>query len=197
MADPARRRATFDDLRDVPAHLVGEILNGDLVTSPRPAPPHAQAASSLSGELYAPFHRGRGGPGGWIILNEPELHLHGDVLVPDIGGWRRERMPGLPSGSAFELAPDWVCEVLSPSTASTDRAVKVPIYATEKVGHVWLVDPLLQGCALAWRNSGVQQEREQTQIPGVHDVLKWKEDSELPNVCAPQIFWRRRASSHD
>ena len=105
---------------------------------------HTQAASSLSGELYAPFHRGRGGPGGWIILNEPELHLHGDVLVPDIGGWRRERMPTLPTASAFELAPDWVCEVLSPSTASTDRAVKMPIYAREKVGHVWLVDPLLQ-----------------------------------------------------
>ena len=144
MADPARRRATFDDLLDVLPHLVGEILNGDLVTSPRPAPMHAQAASSLSGELYAPFHRGRGGPGGWINLNEPELHLHSDALVPDIAGWRRERMPTLPPGSAFELAPDWVCEVLSPSTASADRAVKVPIYARETVGHVWLVDPLLQ-----------------------------------------------------
>lgn len=144
MADPARRRASYDDLRGVPAHLVGEILDGDLVTSPRPAPPHAQAASSLAGELYAPFHRGRGGPGGWIILNEPELHLAADVLVPDIAGWRRERMPALPSGSAFELAPDWVCEVLSPSTASTDRAVKVPTYAREQVRHVWLVDPLLQ-----------------------------------------------------
>lgn len=144
MADPARRRATYDDLHDVPAQLVGELLNGELVTSPRPAPPHAQAASSLSGELYAPFQRGRGGPGGWIILNEPELHLHGDALVPDIGGWRRERMPALPSGSAFELAPDWICEVLSPSTASTDRAVKVPTYARESVGHIWLVDPLLQ-----------------------------------------------------
>jgi len=81
MADRARRRATFDDLRDVPAHLVGEILNGDLVTSPRPAPPHAQAASSLSGELYAPFQRGRGGPDGWIILNEPELHLTDGLIA--------------------------------------------------------------------------------------------------------------------
>ena len=144
MADPARRRATYDDLRQVPPHQVGEILDGDLVTSPRPAPPHAQAASSLSGELYAPFHRGRGGPGGWIILNEPELHLHGDVVVPDIGGWRRARMPALPEASAFELAPDWICEVLSPSTASTDRVVKLPIYARENVSHVWLVDPLLR-----------------------------------------------------
>jgi Uma2 family endonuclease len=144
MADPARRRATNEDLCAVPAHLVAEILNGELVTSPRPSPPHAHAASSLGGELYGPFQRGRGGPGGSIILDEPELHLHGDVLVPDIAGWRRERMPALPQGSAFELAPDWVCEVLSPSTASTDRAVKVPIYAREQVSHVWLVDPLLQ-----------------------------------------------------
>lgn len=144
MAEPARRRATYDDLRHVPDHLVAEILDGELTTSPRPAPAHAQAASSLAGELYAPFHRGRGGPGGWILLNEPELHLHGDVLVPDIGGWRRERMPALPEATAFELAPDWVCEVLSPSTASTDRAVKVPIYAREKIGDVWLVDPVLQ-----------------------------------------------------
>jgi len=144
MADPARRRATYDDLRAVPSHLVAEILDGELVTSPRPGPPHTRAASSLGGELYGPFDRGRGGPGGWIILYEPELHLHGDVLVPDFAGWRRERMPALPDASAFELAPDWACEVLSPSTASSDRAVKVPIYAREKVVHVWLLDPLLQ-----------------------------------------------------
>jgi Uma2 family endonuclease len=144
MADPARRRATYDDLRAVPAHLVAEILNGELCTSPRPSPPHARAASSLGGELYGPFDRGRGGPGGWIILIEPELHLHGDVLVPDIAGWRREQMPALPKSSAFELAPSWVCEVLSPSTASIDRTEKLPIYARERVGHVWLVDPLLQ-----------------------------------------------------
>ena len=81
MADPARRRATFEDLRDIPDRLVGEILNGDLVTSPRPAPPHAQAASSLSGELYAPFQRGRGSPDGWIILNEPELHLTDGLIA--------------------------------------------------------------------------------------------------------------------
>jgi Uma2 family endonuclease len=144
MADPARRRATYDDLRAVPAHLVAELLNGELVTSPRPSPHHARAASSLGAELYGPFDRGRGGPGGWIILDEPELHLHGDVLVPDIAGWRRERMPALPQASAFELAPDWVCEILSPSTASVDRTEKLPIYGSERVGDVWLVDPLIQ-----------------------------------------------------
>lgn len=144
MADPARRRATYEDLEQVPETLVGEILNGDLVTSPRPAPPHARAASSLGGELYGPFDRGRGGPGGWVILDEPELHLQGDALIPDIAGWRRERMPSLPRTSAFELAPDWVGEFLSPSTASIDRTVKLPIYAREKVRHVWFVDAALQ-----------------------------------------------------
>lgn len=141
MADPARKRASYSDLQGVPDNLVAEIVGGDLVTSPRPAPRHARAASSLGGELYGPFDRGRGGPGGWVILDEPELHLSGDALVPDLGGWRRERMPVLPEVTAFELAPDWVCEVLSPSTAPLDRTRKLPIYARERVQHVWLVDP--------------------------------------------------------
>jgi Uma2 family endonuclease len=139
-----RRPATYEDLRAVPEHLVAEIINGELVTSPRPASLHALATSSLEGELYGPFHRGRGGPGGWVILFEPELHLLGHVLVPDMAGWRRERMPEVPDATAFELAPDWVCEVLSKSTAAVDRADKVPIYAQAGVSHAWLVDPTLQ-----------------------------------------------------
>jgi Uma2 family endonuclease len=95
-------------------------------------------------EIGAPFYRGKGGPGGWVILDEPELHLHGDVVVPDLGGWRRERMPEVPAAPAFDLAPDWVCEVLSPATVSVDRVDKMPIYARERVTHVWLVDPLAQ-----------------------------------------------------
>jgi Uma2 family endonuclease len=142
MGDPAKRRATYEDLLAVPANLVAEILHGTLVTLPRPASRHALASSILGGELTGPFHRGKGGPGGWVLLDEPELHLHGDILVPDLAGWRRERMPELPDASALELAPDWVCEVLSPSTTAMDRADKLPIYARERVGHVWLVDPI-------------------------------------------------------
>jgi hypothetical protein len=112
MADPAKRRATYEDLLAVPEHLVAEILNGELVTQPRPAAPHAHATSSLGGELYGPFTRGKGGPGGWVILFEPELHLQGHVLVPDLAGWRRERMPEVPDTAAIELAPDWICEIL-------------------------------------------------------------------------------------
>jgi Uma2 family endonuclease len=151
MADPAKRRATYEDLLAVPEHLVAEIIHGVLHTHPRPASPHARAASRLGGALDGPFDRGKGGPGGWVILDEPELHLHGGgggggghILVPDLAGWRRERMPEMPVAAAFELAPDWVCEVLSPSTAATDRAEKLPIYAGERVPHVWLVDPLVR-----------------------------------------------------
>lgn len=151
MGDPAKRPATYEDLLAVPEHLVAELINGALIANPRPAARHARAASSLGGELYGPFDRGKGGPGGWILLDEPELHLRGDVLVPDLAGWRRQRMPELPDTAAFELAPDWVCEVLSPSTAATDRAEKMPIYAREGVPHLWLVDPLartLEACRL-------------------------------------------------
>jgi Uma2 family endonuclease len=142
MADPAKRRATYDDLLAVPDIMVAEILDGELITHPRPAAPHARAASRVGIVLGDPFDRGRGGPGGWIILDEPELHLHPDIVVPDLAGWRRERMPEMPMGAAFELAPDWACEVLSPSTASVDRTVKMSIYAREHVAHVWLVQPI-------------------------------------------------------
>jgi Uma2 family endonuclease len=144
--NPAQRRATYDDLLKVPDILVAEILDGELVTSPRPAFPHARATSVLRGVLD-PFDRRIGGPGelgGWWILFEPELHFGADVLVPDLAGWRRERMPVLPNEAYVELAPDWVCEVVSPSTAHVDRVRKVPIYAREGVGHLWLVDPLQQ-----------------------------------------------------
>jgi len=143
MADPAKRRATYDDLLAAPPHLVAELIHGELVTHPRPAVPHARAASRLGIDLGGPFDRGKGGPGGWVILDEPELHLHGDVLVPDLAGWRRERVPELPDGVAIEIGPDWVCEVLSPSTAAIDRTDKMVIYVREQVRHVWLVDPTL------------------------------------------------------
>ena len=144
MADPAKRRATYADLLAAPEHLVAELILGELVTHPRPAVPHARAASRLGIDLGGPFDRGRGGPGGWVILDEPELHLHPDVLVPDLAGWRREKLPELPDGVAIETVPDWVCEVLSPSTAALDRTDKMTIYAREQVRHIWLVDPVLR-----------------------------------------------------
>src|SRR5205085_2249753 len=108
---------------------------------------HAEVASSLGAEVRGPFHRGRGGPGGWIILDEPELHFGAsepDIVVPDLAGWRRERMPFVPAAAFTTLAPDWVCEVLSPSTEAEDRGEKMTIYAREGVSHAWLVDPSIR-----------------------------------------------------
>lgn len=142
MAQPARKPATYEDLCAVPPNRVAEILYGSLYTFPRPAMPHAIAAAALGEELGPPFKRGKGGPGGWLIVDEPELRLGDDVLVPDLGSWRRERLPDSLDVASMQIAPDWVCEVLSPSTESIDRSDKASIYAREHVPHLWFVDPL-------------------------------------------------------
>jgi Uma2 family endonuclease len=146
MGDPARKRASYDDLLALAPNQVGEIIEGVLYAQPRPAARHALATSVLHADIGSAFGRGRGGPGGWLILIEPELHLGSepDVLVPDLAGWRRERMPEMPDAAYFTLAPDWVCEVLSDSTRKLDRGKKLPVYAREGVQHVWLVDPTAQ-----------------------------------------------------
>lgn len=140
--DAATRRASYEDLLRTPPHVVAEVVDGVLYQSPRPASPHALAASALGEELGPPFKRGRGGPGGWMILDEPELHLEQHIVVPDLGGWRRERLPVVEDAAYFELAPDWACEVLSPSTRALDRGAKLRVYAEHGVQHVWLVEPL-------------------------------------------------------
>lgn len=136
------RPATYADIEALPPNMVGEIVHGVLYANPRPASPHARAATTLGSELGPPFDRGKGGPGGWIILLEPELHFGADVLVPDWAGWRRERMPEMPHAPFFTLAPDWVCEVISPSTSKLDRGAKFEVYARERVAHLWFIDPL-------------------------------------------------------
>lgn len=141
MSDAVTRPASYQDILALPEHLVGELLGGELHTHPRPAPRHARAYSALGYRIGGPFDGGIDGPGGWWILDEPEVHLGRDVVVPDLAGWRRERLPTLPETAWFELAPDWVCEILSPATARTDRAIKMPIYARAGVQHLWLVDP--------------------------------------------------------
>jgi len=140
----ANRAASYDDLRALPDDVVGEIVGGELHASPRPTVPHAAATSVLGEELGPPFKRGRGGPGGWVLLDEPEVHLGPDVIVPDLGGWRRTRMPEIPGTAYISLAPDWVCEALSPSTARLDRGPKLAVYTRERVPHIWFVDPVAQ-----------------------------------------------------
>jgi Uma2 family endonuclease len=146
MADAVRVKsgATYHDLLDVPDHLVAEILDGDLFATPRPALRHARSSSALGVEIGGPYDQGRGGPGGWWILDEPEIHLRDDVLVPDLAGWRRNRLPAIPDEAFLTLAPDWVCEVLSPATERIDRSRKLRIYAREDVPHAWLLNPTLR-----------------------------------------------------
>lgn len=167
MAQPVDdlRVELYERYRSLPEHLRGEIISGTLYVLPRPAPPHANAASVLGGELNVSFQWGRGGPGGWWILHEPELHLTPlEPVSPDIAGWRVERMPHLPATTYFSVAPDWVCEVLSKSTESMDRGEKLSLYAAHAVRHVWLVDPLAKtlevrtlGAGGRWREVQVHQ----------------------------------------
>jgi Uma2 family endonuclease len=142
----APRYSPYEQLLALPEGLTGEILNGQLHTQPRPSGPHAIAGSSLGDELVGPFQKGRGGPGGWWIVDEPEVHFVRDVevAVPDLAGWRRSRMPTVPRDHRFEQVPDWVCEILSPSTASKDRDIKMPRYAHYGVAHAWLIDPVVR-----------------------------------------------------
>lgn len=140
MAESAKTGATYEDLCRVPNHLVAQIIYGQLITLPRPSPKHVRATSIMGGKLVPAYDEGTSGPGDWWILDEPELHLDQQILVPDLAGWRRERIPTLPEIAYFELAPDWVCEVLAPSTTQMDRVDKLPIYAAYGVAHAWLVE---------------------------------------------------------
>jgi Uma2 family endonuclease len=161
-AHPQQRPTLYEQLETLPPGLTGEILDGQLHTQPRPTGPHVFTASELGYELIGPFERGRGGPGGWWIIDEPELHFicNAEVDVPDLAGWRRARMPTLPEGHRFTVVPDWVCEVLSPATESKDRDIKMPIYARFGVAWAWLIDPgkhTLEAYALkdgTWREIG-------------------------------------------
>ena len=135
------RPATYQDVLDAPPHMVAEVVGGTLHAQPRPAKRHAWASSGLGMKIGPPFSYGDGGPGGWVIIDEPELHLGEDIVVPDLAGWRRETMSEDMEGAFFTQAPDRVCEVLSPSTRQLDQGAKRAVYAREKVSHLWFLDP--------------------------------------------------------
>lgn len=143
MARAAHPKTLYEKLEALPEGLTAEILDGQLYTEPRPAPAHGLAASNLGAELIGPYSRGRGGPGGWWIIDEPEVHFRHktEVVVPDVAGWRRERLAAMPKQGHIATVPDWVCEVLSPSTRSKDREIKMPLFARYAVPYVWLLDP--------------------------------------------------------
>jgi Uma2 family endonuclease len=166
-----RRPATYQDVLDAPPTMVAELIDGVLHLHPRPAFRHTRASSSLGVEIGGPFDKGQGGPGGWWILDEPELHFGANVLVPDLAGWRRERMPEFPDAPWSELAPDWVCEVLSPGTRRIDLTDKRRIYAAASVAHLWLVDPTartLEAFSLrdgAWTLIAALKDAEEVRAP--------------------------------
>jgi len=144
MTGSPKRRATYADIEAVPDHLVAEIIAGTLYTHPRPSPRHGLAASALGAKLGDPFQFGNEGPGGWVFVVEPEIKFATDLLVPDISGWRRERLSAYPERNYFEIAPDWVCEILSGSTEKRDRTLKMRVYGEARIPHLWMIDPRLQ-----------------------------------------------------
>ena len=143
MSHAIQTRNLYAAIEALPQDLTGELIHGQVHTQPRPSGPHALASSRLGMRIGAGYDLGSGGPGGWWIIDEPEIHFDRDseVLVPDLAGWRRERMPALPLDQRFEVVPDWICEILSPATASKDREVKMPIYAQYGVVYAWIIDP--------------------------------------------------------
>lgn len=141
MAELAKTKATYEDLYSIPEHTTGEIIDGELVVTPRPSRKHVYTATALGGEITSPYQFGRGGPGGWIILVEPEIKLADAIVVPDLAGWKRERFPVSEESNWISVVPDWVCEILSPTTFRTDKVKKMPLYARHAVAHIWLIDP--------------------------------------------------------
>lgn len=146
------RKATYADVVAAPARYIAELIAGDLMLTPRPATPHAVASSRLGAILGGPFDLDP--DGGWILLDEPELHFGSDVVIPDLAGWRRARFPADAAEVAFiTVPPDWVCEVVSPSTARWDRTRKSVVYAQVGVASWWVIDPVAQTLEV-FRNEG-------------------------------------------
>lgn len=141
MTEPAKRLATYADLEAVPPHLVAEIIYGALVTHPWPSPRIGATKVALAATLGPTYQCEKPGLGGWIFMGSMELRLGADVVVPDLAGWRRERLPSLPDTAYFETPPDWVCEILSDATERYDRDTKRKVYANAGVEYLWLLDP--------------------------------------------------------
>ena len=176
MAETAKKRATYEDLHTIPENMTGEIIDGELIVAPRPSRKHVYAASSLGNEIGPPYHSGRGGPGGWIILIEPEIGLGDDILVPDLAGWRRERVPASENHNWISVCPDWICEIVSPGTLQMDRVKKMRVYAQNEVPHLWIIDPIGKTLEVyrfqtgSYTVAGVYAENEKVRVEPFQEV---------------------------
>lgn len=138
---PARKPPTLADLDALPKGVKGEIIGGVMYTMTRPRGHHQRTGLEIGADLRDPFMRGRGGPGGWWILPEPGIELpNTPEISPDVAGWRRERLPSLPADAAITVVPDWVCDILSPTTRRHNLLIKKPYYAKVGVPYHWIVD---------------------------------------------------------
>jgi Uma2 family endonuclease len=143
MSESAKKKATYDDLYSIPENMTGEIINGELIVTPRPSPKHVYTTSTLGMKVGSRYQFGEGGgPGGWVILVEPEVRLGEETVVPDLAGWKKERYPRAVETNWISIPPDWACEVLSPGTMRTDKIKKMPLYGRHDVGYIWLIDPI-------------------------------------------------------
>jgi len=142
MTETVRKLATWDDLlATLDDGRTYEIIAGLMEALPRPRPGHGNAQALLSGEIVRPFQRGRGGPGGWWIIIEPDVELTtNDIIVPDLAGWKRDKVPEFPHDRPIRFVPDWICEVLSPTNQKRDRVVKANLYLTCGVMYYWILD---------------------------------------------------------
>lgn len=178
MAEILRRQAGWEDLLALPEGGKAEVLAGELSVSPRPRPAHGRTQVILSSRIGPPFDLGEGGPGGWWILIEPDVQFgpH-DVVNPDLAGWRRDRVPTLPDEQPISIAPDWVCEVISPRTARRDRTVKADLYLRSGVPHYWLVDvelrtlEALEAQREQWVRLGAWTDGDRARIPPFDAVV--------------------------
>jgi Uma2 family endonuclease len=176
MSVTALKEACYEDLYSVPDNMIGEIIDSELFAMPRPSFRHSNIATVISGEIWNPFQRGKGGPGGWIILYEPEICFGKNILVPDLAGWKKERLPKPPEKNYTTIPPDWVCEVLSPSTVRIDRIKKMRIYAKGGVSYSWLIDPAAKTLEIfrlesgRWILLGVHGENDIVRAEPFHEI---------------------------
>lgn len=177
MNEAAKKRATYEDLYAIADNLIGEIIDGELIATPRPSRKHSSTTTLLTSRVVPPYYYGEGGgPGGWIILVEPEIEFGKDILVPDLAGWKEERFIWEEEQNPISVIPDWACEVLSPNTARLDRVKKMAKYAEHGVSYFWLIDPLLMTLEAyrletgRWTVLGSYAEKDQVRVEPFQEI---------------------------